>query len=80
MLQEPAQIRRLDRGTATVIRQDPTGPYYNHPCCENGRHVSCYVPAEQVAEFKAARADCQRFQHLLQQNIQRPELNQFYDF
>ena len=40
LLQELAQILRLERGTVSVIRQGPSGPYYNHQCYENGRNVS----------------------------------------
>jgi hypothetical protein len=70
LLQELAQIQRLDRGSVSVIRQGPTGPYYNHQCYEKGRNVSRYVPAEQVEELQADIADYQRFQHLVQQYVE----------
>jgi len=70
ILQDLAQIQRLDRGSVSVIRQGPTGPYYNHQCYEDGRNVSRYVPAEQVEELKAAIADHQRFQQLVQQYVE----------
>lgn len=70
LLQELAQIQRLERGTVSVIRQGPSGPYYNHQCYENGRNVSRYVPAEQVPELQAALADHQRFQQLVQQYVE----------
>jgi hypothetical protein len=70
LLQELAQIQRLERGTVSVIRQGPSGPYYNHQCYENGRNVSRYVPADQVAELQAALADHQRFQELVQQYVE----------
>ena len=70
LLQELAQIQRLERGTVSVIRQGPSGPYYNHQCYENGRNVSRYVSAEQVEELKAAIAEHQRFQQLVQQYVQ----------
>ena len=44
LLNDIAQIQHLDRGTLSVIRQGPEGPYYNHQCYENGRNVSRYVP------------------------------------
>jgi len=31
LLNDIAQIQRLDRGTVSVLRQGPQGPYYNHP-------------------------------------------------
>ncbi len=70
ILQNLAQIQRLDRGSVSVIRQGQTGPYYNHQCYENGRNVSRYVPAEQVPELQAAIADYQRFQQLVQQYVE----------
>ena len=70
VLQNLAQIQRLDRGSISVIRQGPAGPYYNHQCYENGRNVSRYVPAEQVEELQAAIADHQRFQQLVQQYVE----------
>jgi hypothetical protein len=70
ILQDLAQIQRLDRGSLSIIRQGPTGPYSNHQCYENGRTVSRSVPAEQVAELQAAIADFQRFQHLVQQDVE----------
>ena len=70
ILRDLAQIQCLDRGTVSVIRQGPSGPYYNHQCYENGRNVSRYVPAEQVEELKAAIAEHQRFQQLVQQYVE----------
>jgi hypothetical protein len=70
LLRDLAQIQRLDRGSVSVLRQGPNGPYYNHQCYEDGRNVSRYVPAEQVEELKAAIADHQRFQQLVQQYVQ----------
>lgn len=40
VLRDLAQIQRLDRGSLSIIRQGPTGPYYNHQCYEDGRNVS----------------------------------------
>ena len=70
VLRDLAQIQRLDRGSVSIIRQGPTGPYYNHQCYEDGRNVSRYVPAEQVPELQAAIADYQRFQELVQQYVE----------
>ena len=70
ILQELAQIQFLDRGTVSVIRQGPAGPYYNHQCYEDGRNVSRYVPAEQVPELQSALANYQRFQELIQHYVQ----------
>ena len=65
-----AQIQRLERGTVSVLRPGPQGPYYNHQCYENGRNVSRYVPAEQVADLQAAITGHQRVQELMAQYVQ----------
>lgn len=70
VLHDMAQIQRLERGTVSVIRQGPEGPYYNHQCYEEGRNVSRYVPLEQVSELKQAIDGYHRFQQLVQQYVQ----------
>ena len=64
ILQDIAQIQRMDRGSVSVIRQGPEGAYYNHQCYEGGRNVSRYVPGEQVADLKAAIEGYRRFEQL----------------
>ena len=70
LLHDIAQIQHLERGTLSVIRQGPAGPYYNHQCYEEGRNVSRYVPLEQVGEIKEAIDGYHRFQMLVQQYAQ----------
>jgi len=70
LLQAIAQIEHMERGTVSVIRQGPSGPYYNHQCYEQGKNVSRYVPGDQVADLKAALAGHQQFQQLTDQYVQ----------
>jgi hypothetical protein len=70
LLQAIAQIEHMERGTVSVIRQGPAGPYYNHQCYEQGKNVSRYVPGDQVADLKAALAGHQQFQQLTDQYVQ----------
>lgn len=70
LLQQIAPIQSLDRGTVSVLRQGPQGPYYNHQCYENGRNVSRYVPSDQVPELKAAIDGYHRVQDLMAQYVQ----------
>jgi hypothetical protein len=70
ILQQIAQIQRLEKGTLSIIRQGPSGPYYNHQCYENGKNVSRYVPADQLALFKEALEGYQRFQMLVEEYVQ----------
>jgi len=70
LLQSIAQIEQMERGTISVIREGPSGPYYNHQCYEAGKNVSRYAPADQVADLKAAIAGYQQFQQLSEQYVQ----------
>jgi hypothetical protein len=70
ILQQIAQIQRMDHGSISVIRQGPHGPYYNHQCFENGRNVSRYVPAQQVPELREAIEGYRQFQQLVKQYVQ----------
>lgn len=70
IINDMAQIHRLDRGTVSVIRQGPQGPYHNHQCYEKGRNVSRYVPQEQVTELKQDLEGYHRFQQLVEQYVQ----------
>jgi hypothetical protein len=70
ILQEIAQIQRMDRGSVSVIRQGPEGAYYNHQCYEGGKNVSRYVPGDQVADLKECIAGYHRFQQLMEQYVQ----------
>jgi hypothetical protein len=69
VLADIAQIQRLDRGSVSVLRQGPEGPYYNHQCYEDGRNVSRYVPSEQVPELKESIANFHRFEQLMKQYV-----------
>jgi len=60
----------MDRGTVSVLRQGPDGPYYNHQCYENGRNVSRYVRADQVGPLQEDIEQHRRFQELVQQYVQ----------
>jgi len=70
LLHDIAQIQPVERGTVSVLRQGPQGPYYNHQCYENGRNVSRYVPPEQVPDLKAAIDHYHQVQALMAQYLQ----------
>jgi len=71
ILHDLGQIQRMERGSVSVLRQGPDGPYYNHQCYEDGRNVSRYVPGDQVAELKEAIAGYHHFQQLTEQYVQQ---------
>lgn len=70
LLQQIAQIQRMEPGKLCVIGHGPNGPYYNLQCRENGRPVSRYVPADQVEAVARHTADYQKFQDLVAQYAQ----------
>jgi hypothetical protein len=70
LLQAIAQIQHLDRGTISILRQGPKGPYYNHQCYENGRNVSRYVPQDQVPALQEGIDGYRRFEQLMEQYVQ----------
>ena len=70
VLHDIAQIQHMERGTLSIIRQGPRGPYYNHQCYEEGRNVSRYVPCQQVGDIQEAIQGYHRFQALAQQYAQ----------
>jgi len=70
LLENIGQIQHLERGTVSVLRQGPQGPYYNHQCYENGRNVSRYVPPEQVTDIQAAIDGYRQVQELMAQYVQ----------
>lgn len=70
ILQQIAQIQCMDRGSMSIIRHGPDGPYFNHQCYEGGRNVSRYVPKDQVEPLKEALAGRQRFEQLVAQHAE----------
>lgn len=67
LLQQIAQIHRMEPGKLCVIGHGPNGPYYNLQCRENGRPVSRYVPADQVEAVTRHTANYQAFHALVAQ-------------
>jgi hypothetical protein len=70
ILQQIAQIQHMEPGKLCVIRQGPTGPYYNLQCREQGKTLTRYVPPEQVEVLTQHTANYQKFQALVSQYAQ----------
>lgn len=70
LLQQIAQIQRMEPGKLCVIRQGPNGPYYNLQCREGGKPVARYVPPDQVQIVAQHNANYQHFQSLVGQYAQ----------
>lgn len=54
----------MEPGSLHIIREGPSGAYYNHQSYEDGKHVSRYVPQSQVPQLQEAIDGYKRFQDL----------------
>ncbi len=65
LLEEIAQIQRMEPGKLCIIRQGPEGPYYSLQCRERGRNLSRYVPRGQKDAVAEHTANYQKFRTLV---------------
>jgi hypothetical protein len=70
LLNQMARIQHLEKGKLCILRQGPNGPYYNLQRWENGRNVSQYVPADQVAAVQENLQAHAQFEALTEQYVQ----------
>lgn len=70
ILQQIAQIQRMEPGKVCVIGQGPNGAYYNLQCRENGKATSRYVPADQVQVVTRHTENYKQFEDLVSQYAQ----------
>jgi len=70
ILQQIAQIHRMEPGKLCVIGQGPNGSYYNLQCRQGGRNVSRYVPADQVQLAAQNTSNYEKFEGLVDQYAQ----------
>lgn len=71
ILQQIAQIQRMEPGKLCLLRQGPHGPYYNLQWRQQGRSVSRYVPKDQAEQVAEHTANYQTFQGLVAQYAQQ---------
>ncbi len=71
LLQQIANIERMEPGKLCVIGQGKDGPYYNLQCRENGAPVSRYVAQDQVERVKENTENYRTFQALVEQYAQQ---------
>ena len=67
LLKKIAEIQQMERGSISVLRKTPDGPFYNHQTWENGRKVSRYVPRDQIPALQEANHGYHQFQQLTQE-------------
>ncbi len=70
LFQQIAQIKHMERGKLTLMRQGPQGPHYKLQAWENGKNVSRHVSRDQAPAVQQALAGYRRFQELTQQYAQ----------
>jgi hypothetical protein len=70
ILQQIAQIHRMEPGKLCVIGQGPNGAYYNLQCREDGKNVSRYIPADQVQLVTQNTSNYEKFEGLVDQYAQ----------
>lgn len=69
LLQQAAQIPRLERGKLSILREGANGPFYNHQCREEGKNVSRYVPRDQVPAVQEAIDGYAKFEALIEEYV-----------
>jgi len=69
LLQQAAQIPRLERGKLSILREGDTGPFYNHQCRVDGKNVSRYIPRDQVPAVQEAIDGYSRFEALIEEYV-----------
>ena len=71
ILQQIAQIQRMEPGKLCIMGHGPNGPYYNLQCREHGKAVSRYIPADQVDVVVQHTENFKKFEGLVSQYAQR---------
>jgi hypothetical protein len=70
LLAQIAQIQTMERGKLSSLRETSAGTAFKLQAWENGKNVSRYIPAGQVAAVQEAVGGYQRFQELTEQYAQ----------
>ena len=69
LLQQAAQIPRLERGKLSILREGANGPFYNHQCRQDGKNVSRYIPRDQVPAVQEAISGYAKFEALIEEYV-----------
>jgi hypothetical protein len=64
LFEQIAQIKHMERGKLTIMREGPEGPYYKHQAWEHGKNLSRYVSRDQAPAVQEAIEGYHRYQEL----------------
>src|ERR1041385_5742128 len=70
LCQQIAQIKRMERGKLTLMREGPQGPHYKLQAWENGKNISRPVSRDQAHAVEQALEGYRKFQDLTHQYAQ----------
>lgn len=71
LIEQILQIQRMEHGSLCIIRQGPSGPYYNLNSWENGKNRCRYLPPDKVPEVQKAIEGYHQYQQLTEQYAQQ---------
>lgn len=71
LIEQILQIQRMEHGSLCIIRQGPSGPYYNLNSWENGKNHCRYLPPDKVPEVQKAIEGYHQYQQLTEQYAQQ---------
>jgi hypothetical protein len=70
ILQQIAEIKTMERGKLSVLREGSSGPFYKIQAREGGKNLTRYVPRDQVPATEEAIEGYKQFQALTEQYAQ----------
>jgi hypothetical protein len=70
LLEQIAQIKRMERGKLTLMSESPEGPHFKLQAWENGKNVSRHVSRDQAELVQEALQGYRTYQDLTQQYAQ----------
>jgi hypothetical protein len=67
LIEQILQIKQMEHGSISTLRQGPSGPYFNLSSWENGGNCCRYLPQDKVPAVQQAIAGYQKYQQLTQE-------------
>lgn len=71
LLEQAAQIQRMERGKLSVMREGPNGTHFKLQSWENGKNFSRHVGSQEAPVVQEAIEGYHKFQELTQQYAQQ---------